>query len=94
MDKAENPRAFSIELDGKRLTPDEIQTIAHSEPTRIGCCHSMKGSLDVTSTRPSLRGLKLYLKPLSQDGFVRRGANIRSRDTRWHHSYLREIATG
>ena len=31
MDKAENPRAFSIELDGKRLTPDEIQAIAHSE---------------------------------------------------------------
>jgi hypothetical protein len=28
---AENPDAFSIELDGKRLTPDEIQAIAHSE---------------------------------------------------------------
>ena len=28
---AEGPDAFFIELDGKRLTPDQIQAIAHSE---------------------------------------------------------------
>jgi hypothetical protein len=29
---AEGVDAYYIELDGKRLTPEEIQAIAHSEP--------------------------------------------------------------
>jgi hypothetical protein len=88
---------FHIELDGNRLTPEQIQAIAHSEAykDRLLAFNERLAWMPRPRQRVCLQdGLKLNLNGLARKGFVQPGAKIGMRGIRFTHSYWGEIATG